>query len=74
MTLDVHPAETPGDQPEQEGPADPRPAWERIAYTWLAREVDHGHPVDPTELAQEVSVAPKLAHDLVRVLRAERTP
>jgi WhiB family transcriptional regulator, redox-sensing transcriptional regulator len=73
MTLDVHPAETPGDQPEQEGPADPRPAWERIAYTWLEREVDHGQPVDPTELAQEVSVAPKLAHDLVRVLRAERT-
>jgi hypothetical protein len=73
MTLDGHPAQTPGDQPEQEGPADPRPAWEQIAYTWLEREVDHGQPVDPTELAQEVSVAPKLAHDLVRVLRAERT-
>ena len=25
---------------EQEGSADPRPAWERIAYTWVAREVD----------------------------------
>jgi WhiB family redox-sensing transcriptional regulator len=73
MTLDVHPAERPGDPPEKQGPADPRPAWERIAYTWLAREVDAGQPVDPTELAQEVSVAPKLAHDLVRVLRAERT-
>jgi WhiB family transcriptional regulator, redox-sensing transcriptional regulator len=72
MTLDVHPAETPADQPEKEGPADPRPAWERIAYTWLEREVDHGQPVDPTALAQEVSVAPKLARDLVRVLRAER--
>jgi WhiB family transcriptional regulator, redox-sensing transcriptional regulator len=73
MTPDVHPAQIPGDQPEKEGPADPRPAWERIAYTWLEREVDAGQPVDPTELAQEVSVAPKLAQDLVRVLRAERT-
>ena len=73
MTLDVHPARIPSDQPEPVGPTDPRPAWERIAYTWLEREVDHGQPVDPTALAQEVSVIPKLAHDLVRVLRAERT-
>src|SRR4030095_12991156 len=57
---------------EPEGPADPRPAWERIAYTWLDREIDHGQPVDPTALAAEVSVAPGLARDLVRVLRAER--
>jgi WhiB family transcriptional regulator, redox-sensing transcriptional regulator len=57
---------------EQEGPVDPRPAWERIAYTWLDREVDHGQPVDPTELAGEVSVAPGFARDLVRVLRAHR--
>ena len=71
MTLDQDAVINP--TTEQEGPADPRPAWERIAYTWLDREVDHGQPVDPTELAQEVSVAPKLTHDLVRVLRAERT-
>jgi WhiB family transcriptional regulator, redox-sensing transcriptional regulator len=57
---------------EQERPADPRPAWERIAYTWLAREVDAGEPVDPTALAGEVSVAPGFARDLVRILRAER--
>ena len=57
---------------EQERPADPRPAWERVAYAWLAREVDAGRPVDPTALAAEVSVAPGLARDLVRVLRAER--
>ncbi|HKO84404.1 MAG TPA: WhiB family transcriptional regulator [Actinomycetota bacterium] len=57
---------------EQEGPVDPRPAWERVAYTWLAREVDAGQPLDPTTLAREVSVAPGLAHDLVRVLRAHR--
>jgi WhiB family transcriptional regulator, redox-sensing transcriptional regulator len=57
---------------EQEWPADPRPAWERIAYTWLAREVDQGQPVDPATLAREVSVAPGLAHDLVRVLRGQR--
>ena len=43
---------------EQERPADPRPAWERVAYVWLAREVDAGQPVDPATLAAEVSVAP----------------
>jgi WhiB family redox-sensing transcriptional regulator len=57
---------------EQERPADPRPAWERIAYTWLAREVDGGQPVDPSVLAHEVSVAPILARDLLRLLRAQR--
>jgi WhiB family transcriptional regulator, redox-sensing transcriptional regulator len=51
---------------------DPRPAWERVAYTWLAREVDGGHQVDPAALAAEVSVTPRLATDLVRVLRAQR--
>jgi WhiB family transcriptional regulator, redox-sensing transcriptional regulator len=56
----------------QERPADPRPAWERIAYTWLQREVDAGQPVDPPTLADEVSVAPRFARDLVRVLRAHR--
>jgi WhiB family transcriptional regulator, redox-sensing transcriptional regulator len=71
MTLQAHPAGSPSDQSEHEGPVDPRPAWERIAYTWLAREVDAGHPVDPDELAREVSVAPGLARDLLRVLRAE---
>jgi WhiB family redox-sensing transcriptional regulator len=53
-------------------PTDPRPAWERVAYTWLAREVDGGHQVDPAALAAEVSVTPRLATDLVRVLRAQR--
>jgi WhiB family redox-sensing transcriptional regulator len=57
---------------EQERPADPRPAWERVAYAWLAREVDQGQPVDPATLAGEVSVAPGFAGDLVRVLRAHR--
>jgi WhiB family redox-sensing transcriptional regulator len=70
MTLDQDIATIP--TVEQEWPADPRPAWERIAYTWLAREVDAGQPVDPANLAREVSVAPGLARDLVRVLRAER--
>jgi AraC-like DNA-binding protein len=72
MTLDVPPAGSPADRPDQERPADPRPAWERIAYTWLAREVDAGQPVDPATLAGEVSVAPGFARDLVRVLRAHR--
>jgi WhiB family transcriptional regulator, redox-sensing transcriptional regulator len=72
MSFDVHPAGIPVDQPEQEGPIDPRPAWERVAYTWLAREVDHGQPVDPSVLAHEMSVAPDLAWDLLRVLRGQR--
>jgi WhiB family redox-sensing transcriptional regulator len=70
MTLDHDATTIP--TAEQEWPADPRPAWERIAYTWLAREVDQGQPVDPATLAREVSVAPGLAHDLVRVLRGQR--
>jgi hypothetical protein len=53
-------------------PGDARPAWERVAYTWLAREVDGGHQVDPAALADEVSVNPKLTSELVRVLRAQR--
>jgi WhiB family transcriptional regulator, redox-sensing transcriptional regulator len=57
---------------EQEGPVDPRPAWERVAYAWLEHEVDAGQPVDPTELAHQVSVAPRFADDLLRVLRAQR--
>jgi hypothetical protein len=57
---------------EQERPADPRPAWERVAYVWLEREVDAGQPVDPATLAREVSVAPGLARDLLRLLRGQR--
>jgi hypothetical protein len=72
MTLDPQPGGIPADQPEQEGPADQRPAWERVAYAWLAREVDGGQPVDPATLAREVSVAPDLARDLLRLLRAQR--
>jgi WhiB family transcriptional regulator, redox-sensing transcriptional regulator len=70
MTLDQDAVINP--TAEQEGPADPRPAWERVAYAWLAREVDAGQPVDPATLAGEVSVAPGFARDLVRVLRAHR--
>jgi WhiB family transcriptional regulator, redox-sensing transcriptional regulator len=73
MTLDMHAGGIPTNQPEQEQPVDPRPAWERVAYTWLEREVDAGQPLDPTELAHEVSVTPDLARDLLRVLRAQRT-
>jgi WhiB family transcriptional regulator, redox-sensing transcriptional regulator len=72
MILQLQPAGSPTDQPDLERPADPRPAWERIAYTWLEREVDAGQPVDPGQLAREVSVAPSLARDLLRVLRTER--
>jgi len=55
-----------------ERPADPRPAWERIAYTWLEREVDAGQPVTAAQLASETSVTPAYAKDLLRVLRAQR--
>jgi hypothetical protein len=55
-----------------EAPADARPAWERVAYTWLAREVDGGHQVDPAALAAEVSVNPRFTAELVQVLRAQR--
>jgi WhiB family transcriptional regulator, redox-sensing transcriptional regulator len=70
MTLIPDPTATPFQ--EQEQPADPRPAWERIAYAWLAREVDAGQPVDPIELAGEVSVAPGFTRDLLRLLRGQR--
>jgi Transcription factor WhiB len=73
MTLDVQPPGISSYRPDPDRPTDPRPAWERIAYTWLDREVDHGQPIDPTELAREVSVAPDLAGDLLRLLRAHRT-
>jgi WhiB family redox-sensing transcriptional regulator len=55
-----------------EPPADPRPAWERIAYTWLTREVDGGQPQTAETLAAETSVTPAFARDLLRVLRAHR--
>jgi hypothetical protein len=72
MTRTPDPATIPTPTPEEEGPSDPRPAWERVAYTWLSREVDGGQPIDPAELAREVSVVPQFAHGLLRVLRAQR--
>jgi WhiB family redox-sensing transcriptional regulator len=72
MTLDQQTVGIPADEPDPERPADPRPAWERIAYTWLAREVDAGRPVDQIELAREVSVAPGFTRDLLRLLRGHR--
>jgi hypothetical protein len=72
MTLQVHPTGIPAHRPDPERPTDPRPAWERVAYAWLEREVDAGQPIDSMKLAREVSVAPDLARDLLRVLRAQR--
>jgi WhiB family redox-sensing transcriptional regulator len=72
MTLHSSSTGIPIDQTATERPEDPRPAWERIAYTWLAREVDGDQPVDPTELARDVSVAPAFAADLLQVLRAQQ--
>jgi WhiB family transcriptional regulator, redox-sensing transcriptional regulator len=62
----------PTPQPPSEGAGDPRPAFERVAYTWLDREVDAGQRLDPGELAAEVSVAPRLAAGLLARLRAAR--
>ena len=56
---------------EQERPADPRPAWERIAYSWLQREVDGGQQVSAAQLAAHSSVTPTFAADLLQVLRAQ---
>jgi WhiB family redox-sensing transcriptional regulator len=72
MTLDRQTAGFPADRGDPGRPTDPRPAWERVAYAWLAREVDAGRPVDPNKLAQEISVAPGFSRDLLRVLRAAR--
>ncbi len=72
MTPTPDPATIPIPIQEQQGPVDPRPAWERVAYTWLAREVDGGQSVDSAELAREVSVVPGFVHGLLRVLRAQR--
>ena len=58
--------------PTAAAPVDPRPAWERVAYTWLAREVDANQPVDPAALATEVSVNPRFTANLVQVLRVQR--
>src|SRR5215211_509716 len=46
--------------------------WSARSTVWLEREVDAGQPVDPATLADEVSVAPGFARDLVRVLRTHR--
>ncbi len=58
------------DQPE-ERPSDPRPAWERIACTWLHHEVDGGQQMTAAQLAAQTSVAPAFAGDLLQVLRAQ---
>jgi WhiB family redox-sensing transcriptional regulator len=65
-------ANTPPPAGAPEPPADPRPAWERIAYTWLAREVDAAQPTTAEQLAQATSVTLAYARDLLRVLRAHR--
>jgi WhiB family redox-sensing transcriptional regulator len=63
-------ANDPTPNPAPEPPADPRPAWERIAYTWLATEVDAGQPTTAEQLAAQTSVTLGFARDLLRVLRA----
>jgi WhiB family transcriptional regulator, redox-sensing transcriptional regulator len=62
---------TPQPWPE-ERPGDPRPAFERVAATWLAREVDGGQRLNPGELAAEVSVTPRTAAATLAALRASR--
>jgi WhiB family redox-sensing transcriptional regulator len=67
VTATAAPRSQPGDDP-----GDPRPAFERIAAAWLAREVDGGHHVDPGELARQTSVTPRLAAATLAALRASR--
>jgi transcription factor WhiB len=73
MTLDSSSTGILAGQAEQERPADPRPAWERIAYAWLQQEVDGGQLVTAAQLAAQTSVAPAFAADLLQVLRAQQT-
>jgi WhiB family redox-sensing transcriptional regulator len=61
----------PASQPDQ-GPVDPRPAWERVAAAWLAREVDAGQPVDAATLARETSVTPATVAATLTALRVAR--
>src|SRR6266540_2682668 len=63
---------TPAAATPQPRPGDPKPAFERIAAAWLAREVDGGQQVDPGELARQVSVTPRLAAATLTALRASR--
>jgi WhiB family redox-sensing transcriptional regulator len=64
--------DTPPAAGAPEPPADPRPAWERIAYAWLETEVDAGQPTTAEQLATQTSVTVGFARDLLRVLRAHR--
>jgi WhiB family redox-sensing transcriptional regulator len=61
----------PTSQPEQ-GPVDPRPAWERVAAAWLAGEVDTAERLDPGELARQLSVTLATAAATLAALRAAR--
>jgi WhiB family redox-sensing transcriptional regulator len=65
-------ATTTPQPPPAEGPGDPKPAFERVAAAWLAREVDGGQRLDPGELAREVSVTPCAAAAVLAALRASR--
>jgi WhiB family redox-sensing transcriptional regulator len=58
--------------PPADGSGEPRPAFERVAAAWLAREVDGGQQLDPAELAREVSVTPRTAAATLAALRASR--
>jgi WhiB family transcriptional regulator, redox-sensing transcriptional regulator len=69
MTRTPDPTTIPAEQ--QEGPVDPRPAWERIAYTWLQQEVDAGQRLTAAQFAAQTSVTPTFAADLLQVLRAQ---
>jgi hypothetical protein len=58
--------------PPADGSGDPRPAFERVARAWLAREVDGDQRLDAGELAREVSVTPRTAAATLAALRASR--
>ena len=58
--------------PPADNSGDPKPAFERVAAVWLAREVDGGQRVDAAEVAHEVSVTPRLAAAILAALRASR--
>jgi WhiB family redox-sensing transcriptional regulator len=51
---------------------DPKPAFERVAAVWLAREVDGGQQLDAAKLARQVSVTPRTAAAALAALRVSR--
>src|SRR6266540_3832741 len=58
--------------PPADGSGDPKPAFERVAAAWLAREVEQGQRLDPAALARQAGVSATVARQWLRAFRAAR--